>query len=100
MSKLMHLLIMYHEIQRLKRDGFSVAWISREVVLNRRTVKKYLAMSEEEFLEYINFRLIRLRYFWQTEILMSKNSFSTYYLMIKSTDPNYYMFLLVNSKPD
>ena len=59
MSKLMHLLIMYHEIQRLKRDGFSVAWISREVVLNRRTVKKYLTMSEEEFLEYKHRQLNR-----------------------------------------
>ena len=52
MSKLMHLLIMYHQIHRLHRAGFSVAWISREVVLNRRTVKKYLAMSEEEFIDY------------------------------------------------
>lgn len=52
MNKLMHLLIMYHEIHRLYRQGFKPARISRELVLNRRTVKKYLAMSEEEFLNY------------------------------------------------
>jgi len=50
MNKLMNLLIVFHEIHRLKREGFSNAWISRHLVLNRRTVKKYLNMSEEEFL--------------------------------------------------
>ena len=50
MNKLMDLLIMFHEIHKLKREGFSDAWISRYLVLNRRTVKKYLNMNEEEFL--------------------------------------------------
>jgi len=59
MSKLMHLLIMYHHIHRLHRAGFSVAWISREVMLNRRTVTKYIAMSEEEFLDYKHQQLNR-----------------------------------------
>ncbi len=59
MSKLMHLLIMYHEIHRLQREGFSSAWISRELALNRRTVKKYLDMSEEEFLEFKHNRQTR-----------------------------------------
>jgi transposase len=48
----MNLLIMFHEIHRLKREGFSDAWISRHLVLNRRTVTKYLHMSEEEYLSY------------------------------------------------
>ena len=61
MSKLMHLLIMYHQIHRLHRAGFSVSWISREVVLNRRTVKKYLAMSEDEYLDFIDNQLSRQR---------------------------------------
>src|SRR3990172_894467 len=52
MSKLMNLLIMYHQIHRLKREGFTPAWIARELVLDRRTVKKYLTMKEEEFLEF------------------------------------------------
>ena len=59
MSKLMHLLIMYHEIHRFKREGFSPAWIGKELVLDRRTVKKYLAMNEEEFLEFKHNQLIR-----------------------------------------
>ena len=52
MNKLMNLLIMFHEIHKLKREGFSDAWIARHLVLNRRTVKKYLNMSEEEYLTY------------------------------------------------
>ena len=52
MSKLMELLIMYHEIHRLDREGFSCAWIGDHLVLDRRTVKKYLDMSEEEFLAF------------------------------------------------
>jgi len=52
MSKLMELLIMYHEIHRLNREGFSCAWISDHLVLDRRTVKKYLNMDEEEFLAF------------------------------------------------
>lgn len=50
MNKLMNLLIMFHEIHKLKREGFSDAWIARHLVLNRRTVKRYLNMNEEEFL--------------------------------------------------
>ena len=50
MNKLMDLLIMFHETHKLKREGFSDAWIARYLVLNRRTVKKYLNMNEEEFL--------------------------------------------------
>ena len=48
----MNLLIMFHEIHKLKREGFSDAWISRHLVLNRRTVTKYLNMSEEEYLSF------------------------------------------------
>lgn len=52
MSKLMDLLIMFYEIYRFKREGFSDAWIGRYLVLDRRTVKKYLNMSEEEYLSF------------------------------------------------
>ncbi len=43
---------MFHKIHRLKREGFSDAWISRHLVLNRRTVTKYLHMSEEDYLSF------------------------------------------------
>ena len=52
MNRLMQNLIMYHEIHRLTREGFKPAYIARHLVLDRRTVKKYLNMSEEEFLEF------------------------------------------------
>ena len=52
MNNLMNLLIMFHEIHRLKREGFSDAWISRHLVLNRRTITKYLHMNEEDYLSF------------------------------------------------
>lgn len=42
-------LMMYHEIHKLKRDGFSDSRISRELVMSRHTVGRYLSMSEEEY---------------------------------------------------
>src|SRR4030042_2248909 len=53
-KKLMHKVIMYHEIHKRYRDGFKPSQISRLLGLNRRTVRKYLAMSEEEYLEFIH----------------------------------------------
>ena len=61
MKRLMHNFIMYHEIQRLKREGFKPAWIARHLVLDRRTVIKYLAMSEEEYLEFKDKQSVRTR---------------------------------------
>ena len=40
---------MYHEIQRMNREGFSISQISRIVLLDWRTVKHYLSMSEADF---------------------------------------------------
>jgi hypothetical protein len=42
-------MIMYHEIQRMNREGFSISRISKIVLLDWRTVKHYLSMSEAEF---------------------------------------------------
>lgn len=42
-------LIMYHEIQRMNREGFSISQISRAVLLDWRTVKHYLSMSETDY---------------------------------------------------
>ena len=53
-KKLMHKLIMYHEIHKQHKDGFKPSQISRHLGLNRRTIRKYLAMSEEEYLEFIH----------------------------------------------
>jgi transposase len=43
----------YYEIQKLHRDNLSVSQISELLVLNRRTVAKYLAMSEREYEEFL-----------------------------------------------
>jgi len=59
MNRLMQNLIMYHEIHRLQREGFKPAYIGRYLNLDRRTVKKYLAMSEEEFLEFKHIQSVR-----------------------------------------
>ena len=53
-KKLMHKWIMYHEIHNRRRSGYKVAQISRDLGLNKRTVRKYLSMSEEEYLDFIN----------------------------------------------
>jgi transposase len=45
--------MMYHEVHHLKRQGCSLRKISEELVLNFRTVRKYLLMSEEEFFKHL-----------------------------------------------
>lgn len=45
---------MYHEINKLSRLGFSAAKIARHLVMDARTVAKYLTMSEQEFELYRN----------------------------------------------
>jgi hypothetical protein len=41
--------LMYYEIHRLKREDHSVRKITELLGLNRRTVRKYLSMSEKEY---------------------------------------------------
>lgn len=41
--------MVYFEIHRLHREGFSMRKISEELVLDRRTVSKYLSMDERDF---------------------------------------------------
>ena len=38
--------IMYHEVQRLLREGLSFTAIGKALVIDRRTVKRYSRMSE------------------------------------------------------
>lgn len=47
-------LMTYYEIHRLFREDFTISQISRELVLNRRTVRSYLAMNEIEYEQFIN----------------------------------------------
>ena len=40
---------MYHQIHKMDREGFSLSKISRELVIDRRTVKFYLLMNESQY---------------------------------------------------
>jgi len=51
--------IMFHEIQRLIRDGLSLSAISKLLVLNPRTVKRYSLMSEAEYCSFLEGKEIR-----------------------------------------
>ena len=42
-------LMTYHLVHQLHREGFSIAYISKHFVLDWRTVKKYLRLSEAEY---------------------------------------------------
>jgi len=48
--------MMYHEVHHLKRQGCSLRKISEELVINFRTVRKYLLMSEEEFFKHLEYQ--------------------------------------------
>ena len=45
--------IMYHEIHRLAREGLSNLAIAKYAVCDRRTIARYLAMSESEYEEFL-----------------------------------------------
>lgn len=45
---------MYYEIKRMDRDGRSISKISEALNCNRRTVKKYLEMEDQEFESFLN----------------------------------------------
>lgn len=53
--------MMYHEIHRLNRSGWSIRKISEYLVLNFRTVSNYLSMSEDEFFKHLEKQAKRLR---------------------------------------
>lgn len=46
-------LMMYHEVHRMTREGHSISKISDYLGLNRRTVSKYLSMTEQGFEAYL-----------------------------------------------
>ena len=50
---------MYHEIHRLNREGCSISYIADYLVLNWRTVKKYLSMDESQYEAFIELQTSR-----------------------------------------
>jgi hypothetical protein len=59
MNKYLNKLIMYHEIHRLNREGCSICYIADYLVLNWRTVKKYLSMDESQYEAFIELQTSR-----------------------------------------
>lgn len=43
----------YHTVQQLSREGFSVSAICKQLVMDWRTVRKYLSMSEEQYEQFL-----------------------------------------------
>jgi transposase len=56
MNKYLNKLIMYHQIHKMNREGFSLSKISRELVIDRRTVKFYLSMNENLYEQFLSAR--------------------------------------------
>ena len=54
MNVYLNKLMMYYEAHRMSREGHSISKISNFLVLNRRTVSKYLLMSEKEYETFLN----------------------------------------------
>ncbi len=46
-------LMTYHTVHQLHRDGLSISRISKELVLDWRTVKKYLSMTESDYEQFL-----------------------------------------------
>jgi transposase len=51
MNKFENQWIMFHEIHKRKREGHKISQIAKFLVMDKRTVKKYLAMSEQQFID-------------------------------------------------
>lgn len=53
MNAFLRKFMMYYEIKRMNRDGRSISKISEALNCNRRTVKKYLGMKDQEFESFL-----------------------------------------------
>lgn len=54
-------LMTYHLVHQFYRDGFSISYISKYFVLDWRTVKKYLSLSENEYEAFLQVQSERKR---------------------------------------
>jgi hypothetical protein len=52
MKKFEHKWIMYHELNHQRRNGMTPPQIASFLVMDTRTVKKFLAMSEQQYLDF------------------------------------------------
>ena len=61
MNRHLHKLLMYHEIHHLHRQGYSISYIADYLLLNWRTVNKYLTMSEQDYETFLETQSRRKR---------------------------------------
>ncbi|MBN2349312.1 MAG: IS21 family transposase [Bacteroidales bacterium] len=61
MKRYLNMLIMYHEIQKMERQGHSISYIADYLGINWRTVKKYLSMDDREYEAYLSSQANRSR---------------------------------------
>ena len=54
--------IIYHEIQRLIREGSSFAAIGKALVIDQRTVKRYSMMSEADYCSFLESKTPGINY--------------------------------------
>lgn len=59
MNKHLNKLIMYHEVNKMKRDGHSISHIANYLGINWRTVKKMLSMDARQYEEYLLYQFQR-----------------------------------------
>lgn len=53
MNRHLNKMIMYHEVNKMKRDGHSISYIANYLVVNWRTVKKMLSMDDRQYEQYL-----------------------------------------------
>lgn len=53
MNRHLNKMIMYHEVNKMKRDGHSISHIAEYLGMNWRTVKKMLSMDDRQYEQYI-----------------------------------------------
>jgi hypothetical protein len=88
MNKYLNKLIMYHEVNKMKREGHSISRIAEFLGMNWRTVKKMLSMNDNEYEQYLTsqfwvalpklreftYRVAIRQFFKNTEFLANKNT--------------------------
>jgi len=60
-NKHLHQWFMYYEVHNRHLEGMKVSQIARDLGKDRRTIRKLLAMSEDEYLDFIEKQLYRQR---------------------------------------
>ena len=96
MNRYLNKLIMYHEVNKMRREGHSISRIAKFLDINWRTVKKMLSMSDMEYEQYLSLQsqrskeLIPYEHFVKQKLdLFSDTSASQMHDWLKEYDCNF-----------